>query len=232
MTDYRDQQIEDQGTSDEGAPAREFETFVKTIYERLQVSELRLQLPAGTLAHLHAEPDNSFVIKIIAAVEVIVNELIVHAMTRPTGGLGGNTGKEVFGSAADFITERLQLDGRAGKLEYGRRLNVLTAKDIKYIQAVARIRNRYAHNIRNAGRSLIELTDEEHANNKNIFSDLTYGMVSSKSDLANGLLKIFVTWAFSTFLHSAERRMIVAKGGLFGLLGLNFEELEKRSKME
>ncbi|WP_327211989.1 hypothetical protein U8Q06_20880 [Rhizobium beringeri] len=203
---------------------REFRDFVSEIEESLKAGEKRLEIPPGTLSGLHSEPDYMMVIKIIAAIEPTVNDLIAAGMSKG-GGLGGTPNRILFAPVTDFAVDRLLLSGRAGKLELARRLDMLNKRDIAFAQSVAEIRNRYAHNIKNASRNFIDLVLEAEKNDFQISTKLFYGMKVTLKNMPNGFAKILLAWSFSKFLESAESRLHVPAGDfLGGLLGLSLSD--------
>jgi len=203
--------------------------FIDDIRERLEAGEKRLGIPNGTLAHLPDEPDYMMVIKIIAAIEPTVNDLIVAGFGKG-GGFGGIPNSVKFAPVADFAADRLQLSGRAGKLELAQRLGMLTDDDVKFATTVSTIRNRYAHNIRNASRQLMEFVHEAWKNDANLSKKLFYGIDLKLDKMPNDFAKILLAWSFSRFLESAEDRLQVPKGSfLNGLLGLAAPEDEETS---
>ena len=170
------------------------------------------------MASFVEEPDYIFVIKIIAAIEPTINDLIALGMAQPTGGLDGRTTKEMFGPVAEFAT-KLPLGGGTGRLELALRLGMISGDDVKFAVAIGSIRNRYAHNIRNSARTVKEMYLEAAKDDANFGLKLTYGILSPEEDIPAGLLKLFIGWAFLEFLDNAERRHLPT-GGLFGLLGV------------
>lgn len=198
----------------------DFRAFIADIEDRLAAGEKRLGIPAGTLSKLHDEPDYIMVIKIIAAIEPTVNDLIAGGLSKG-GGLGGVPNKITFAPVADFAAERLQLSGRAGKLELAYQLGMLSDRDVKFSTTVSAIRNRYAHNIKNASRQLIDLIHEARKNDANLSRKLFYDIDVNLDGMPNGFVKILLAWSFSRFLESAEDRLQAPKGSfLGGLLGL------------
>jgi hypothetical protein len=49
------------------------------------------------------------------------------------------------------------MSGRTGKLKLAEGLDLLAEHQIDFIEAVTRVRNRYAHNVKNMHRSLAEI---------------------------------------------------------------------------
>ncbi|RWY82395.1 hypothetical protein EHI44_24200 [Rhizobium leguminosarum] len=213
------------GTEDDQAAT--FRMFMADIQQKLEAGENRLQIPNGTLSNLHREPDYIMVIKIIATLEPTVNDLIAGGLSKG-GGLGGVPNKITFAPVADFAADRLQLSGRAGKLELAYRLGMLDNEDVAFAGAVSAIRNRYAHNITNASRRLIDLVREAKKNDANLARKLFYGDNMDFEGMPNGFAKVMLAWSFSRFLESAELRLQVPKGdflgGLLGLAGRDEDE--------
>lgn len=203
----------------------EFRKFIGEIHEKLGAGEKRLGIPGGTLSDLPNEPDYMMVIKIIAAIEPTVNDLIAGGLSKG-GGLGGVPNKVLFAPVADFAADRLQLSGRAGKLELAQRLEMLDDEDVSFATAISVIRNRYAHNIKNASRQFIEMVQEGRKNDAQLSKKLFYGVDMKFDGMPNSFAKILLAWSFSRFLESADRRLHVPKGGSFlnGLLGLAIPE--------
>ena len=215
--------------------AQEFKKFINDIQESLEAGEKRLDIPRGTLSELHSEPDYIMVIKIIAAIEPTVNDLIAAGMSKG-GGLGGVPNKITFAPVTEFAVDRLLLSGRAGKLELAKRLDMLSDRDIAFATTIAEIRNRYAHNIKNASRNFIDLVLEAEKNNAQISTKLFYGMKVKLQNMPNGFAKILLAWSFSNFLESAESRLHVPAaeflGGLLGLSGASKKDGDKPAKTE
>ncbi|TAY18620.1 hypothetical protein ELH91_18415 [Rhizobium leguminosarum] len=214
------------GTDAEDQAAK-FRMFIADIQQKLQAGEKRLQIPNGTLSDLHREPDYIMVIKIIAALEPTVNDLIAGGLSKG-GGLGGVPNKITFAPVADFAADRLQLSGRAGKLELAYRLGMLENEDVAFAGAVSALRNRYAHNITNASRQFIDLVREAKKNDANVARKLFYGVNVDFDGMPNGFAKVLLASSFSRFLESAEMRLQVPKGqflgGLLGLAGRDEDE--------
>jgi len=210
--------------------AAEFRKFTAEIQQKLEAGEKRLQIPNGTLSDLHREPDYIMVIKIIAALEPTVNDLIAGGLGKG-GGLGGVPNKITFAPVADFAADRLQLSGRAGKLELAQLLGMLDNEDVAFAAAVSAIRNRYAHNIKNASRRFIDLVREAKKNDANLARKLFYGVNVDFEGMPNGFAKVLLAWSFSQFLENAEQRLQVPKGEfLGGLLGLAVSEKDEPEK--
>ncbi|TBB67726.1 hypothetical protein ELH42_16860 [Rhizobium ruizarguesonis] len=211
----------------------DFRKFMADIQQKLEIGEKRLQIPNGTLSDLHREPDYIMVIKIIAALEPTVNDLIAGGLSKG-GGLGGVPNKVTFAPVADFAADRLPLSGRAGKLELAQLLGMLSGEDVAFAAAVSAIRNRYAHNIKNSSRRFIDLVREAKKNDTNLAKKLFYGVNVDFDGMPNGFAKVLLAWSFSQFLENAEQRLQVPKGeflgGLLGLAISDKDEMERAPK--
>ncbi len=212
MADYRDAAGGENADATNSAATQ----FLTTMADRLAVAEDRLSVPHGTLARLYTETDHNLVIKIIAACETMLNELIEHSMTSGLGLGVSQTKIRALKAAADLLTRGLSLQGRPSKISLAKSLNMLDTDDAKFVGAVARIRNRYAHNIRNSDSRITDLAPSE----PDFWKNLTYGLILKKEEVPDDLLKIFVTQAFANFLHISGQRIHIQSGGLFGLLSI------------
>lgn len=194
----------DQAASD--SVSRELiEELVNTAYDRLQAGEKRLGLPEGTLQDLKNEPDYAMVIKIIATVEPVINELIELGLTQPHGGLGGRTTKSMFGDLSRLLTDhRVNLNGRPSKLDMAESLQMISLEDRKYIEVMTQIRNRYAHNIRNVAREIKDFCNEFSKSDAKFNEKLLRVNVPS-IEFPNDALKFLVVISFSKFLENVEQ---------------------------
>jgi hypothetical protein len=190
-----------------------------TIVEGLKAAERHLGLSSGTITSMVHDPDYLFLIKAIAVLEPVVNDLINSAFSRPHGGLGGQANADRFSDTAEFLTERLQLNGRAGKVELAKSLGVLTDDEGHFITAIAQMRNRYAHNIRSTEKPISEIYDECRRGNGKFLSHLTFGRVTEFKVNDNGQgIKLFILYGFSSFLDTKIKQMKWDKIGLLGIL--------------
>lgn len=196
--------------------ARSFnlDQFVDQIVDGLRAGEKRLGLPAGTLIKMASEDDYLLVIKMIATIEPAINELIAKGMSRPIG-LGGDPASK-FAGVVEFST-KLPLNGRSSKIEFAEALGVLRTSDKKFIDALSQIRNRYAHNIRNASRTFLDMVSEAERNDKSITTKL-FRVPMSTSNWENGGMKLFLMSSFSTFLQNAEAEHEPLRGPMTGVL--------------
>jgi hypothetical protein len=151
-------------------------------------------------------------VKTYAVIEPILNELIMKCQPQlaPFAFVLAPTpaGYE------DFVVS-LNISGRGGKLKLAQALGLLTNDRVLFIGAVARVGNRYAHNVKNMHRSLGEILTEEQQSNKQIVKQLTGVDLTRSSDDA-----IFLCTSSSRNLAEARQTLRpppLPTGGLLGL---------------
>lgn len=139
------------------------------IDEEVATAEQHLGVSAGTIAGIQSEPDYLFIVKIYATLEPILNQLLAgrlafgRKITALPLLLGGDI---VDGSTAATDEELLEmvaampLEGRSGKLGLCAALGCLNPRQRRYISALARVRNRFAHNIRNMSLTLRDIAQK------------------------------------------------------------------------
>jgi len=126
------------------------------------------------------------------------------------------------------------MEGRAGKLKLAEGMMLLTESQIAFIRALAQVRNRYAHNVKNMHRSLTDILTEEQRNSGRIVEHLT-GIkfpLSPSLDpkLRNDLLKRFMYYRLADYLSNALHTLRpppIPEGGLLGMLGTPPPRIEK-----
>ena len=133
----------------------------------------------------------------------------------------------------------LSMSGRTSKLGLAEALGLLTKSQIGFIEALARVRNRYAHNVKNMHRSLAEiLAEEQKSNGEYIMAQLTGIRTdlykTSSSDSGGSVLSSLMYYRLTDKLAGALdtlRPPPPPSGGLFGGVRRRSElevKLEKR----
>jgi len=195
--------------------------YLQGVNESAAAAERHLNIPAGTISSIPSDPDFIATVKAYAVVEPLLNDLIA---TWPPQKLGLER-NEYFRT---FVTA-LNVRGNTGKLELAGGLGLLAKSQIRFIKALAQIRHRYAHNVKNMHRSLTEILMEEQKNNQRILGHLT-GLrnftlpldldVSLDYD-TNRLAKSFMYYRLTDFLATVLdtlRPPPPRPGGLLGAL--------------
>ena len=167
------------------------------IHKSVVAAEQHLEVPAGTISSIPYDPDFIATVKVYAVVEPILNDLITSCppWLRPP-----QSESEYFRT---FVTA-LNMEGRAGKLKLAEGMVLLTESQIAFIRAVAQVRNRYAHNVKNMHRSLTDILTEEQRNSGRIVEHVTgIKLPLSPSELRNDLLKRFMYYRLADYLSEA-----------------------------
>jgi hypothetical protein len=141
-----------------------------------------------------------------AVVEPILNDLIASwqqpPQTSPYQALSlpylGQSARENFRA---FVAA-LNIRGPTGKLKLAKGLGLLTEDRIAFIHAVAQVRNRYAHNVKNMHRSLTDIVTEEQRTNGRIVEHLT-GIKLALSPDRNDVLKLLMYYRLADYLSDA-----------------------------
>jgi hypothetical protein len=152
------------------------EAWLARVNESIVAAEQHLEVPAGTISSIPNDPDFIATVKMYAVIEPILNDLIAswQSQTPSFGALPSlldfeQTARENFRA---FVAA-LNIGGPTGKLELAKGLGLLAQDRIAFIRAVARVRNRYAHNVKNMHRSLADIVTEEQRTNGRIVEHLT-----------------------------------------------------------
>jgi hypothetical protein len=179
-------------------------------------AEQHLDVPSGTISSIPSDPDFIATVKMYAVIEPILNDLIASWQSQPPALFGGipsipslpldfeQPARENFRT---FVTG-LNIDGRTSKLELAKGLGLLAQDRIAFIRAVAQVRHRYAHNLRNMHRSLEDIVTEEQRTNGRIVEHLTgIKLLPSQSfrhpEDRNLLIKVLMYFRLADYLSDA-----------------------------
>jgi len=202
------------------------------VHKSIVAAEQHLEVPAGTISSIPNDPDFIATVKMYAVVEPILNELI--ASRPPRGTLPWLPPSQSESENFRTFVTALNMEGRTGKLKLAEGMGLLTEARIDFIRGVARVRNRYAHNVKNMHRSLTDILTEEQRNSGRIVEHLT-GIkfpLSQSLDpkLRNDLLKRFMYYRLADYLSNALHTLRpppIPEGGLLGMLGTPPPTIEK-----
>jgi hypothetical protein len=168
--------------------------YIDRVNKSVMDAEQHLEVPPGTISSIPNDPDFIATVKTYAVIEPILNELITKCQPQ-LAPLAFALAPTPVGYE-DFVVS-LNISGRSGKLNLAQAFGLLTNDRALFIGAVARVRNRYAHNVKNMHRSLAEILTEEQQNNKQIVKQLTG--VEGSPDGA----KIFMYFQLADYLAEA-----------------------------
>jgi hypothetical protein len=182
--------------------------YLARVNESIVAAEQHLEVPAGTISSIQNDPDYIAIVKMYAVIEPILNDLIAswQPQTPHVGGLGGVPLLSHLGQAARenfraFVTD-LNIGGRTGKMKLAKGLGLLAQHQISFINAVARIRNRYAHNVKNMHRSLADIVTVVQRDNGRIVEHLT-GINLAGGPPSNEVLKLLMYYRLADYLSDA-----------------------------
>jgi hypothetical protein len=178
--------------------------YQAAIHKSVVAAEEHLEVPPGTISSIPNDPDFIATVKMYAVIEPILNELIGSRPPLVYPFLPLSSQQSESENFRTFVAA-LNMEGRAGKLKLAEGMGLLTEYRIAFIRAVAQVRNRYAHNVKNMHRSLTDILAEEQQNNGRIVEHLT-GVklpLSSPSAVGNWLLKQFMYFRLADYLSEA-----------------------------
>jgi hypothetical protein len=90
-----------------------------------------------------------------------------------------------------------------GKVALAKSLGLLTKDQARFIEGVARVRNRYAHNVRNMHRSFVDILTEEQQGNGKIVEHVTGIVVRLPAPELAPMLKTFMYHRLADYLSNA-----------------------------
>jgi hypothetical protein len=192
--------------------------YIASIGKSVTEAEQHLDVPPSTISSIPYDSDFIATVKAYAVVEPMLNELIAKQMVGiPILGMPSQERNEIYASFA----ASLNMSGRAGKLRLAEELRLLTKERVVFIEALSRVRNRYAHNVKNMHRSLLEILTEEQQHNNQIVKNLTGLDLSLSASDDPAFLKFFMYYRLADYL--AEALQILrppppSPGGLLDLL--------------
>jgi hypothetical protein len=166
--------------------------YLAQVENSVNDAERHLEVPAGTISSIPAEPDFIAVVKTQAVIEPILTDVIVEAAKQSSN--------ENYRA---FVTT-LNMSGGPGKLRLAEVLGVLDDGTFKFIDAVTAVRNRYAHNVKNMHLSLSDILAKLQPNHGRIVENLT-GSTTPPTD--NVTLKWLMYWRLADYLADALKTL-------------------------
>ena len=152
----------------------DWDKYLAEVRKSAEEAEQHLVVPPGTITSIAAEQDFIATVKTYAVIEPMLNDLIVShtPLSAQSMAMGLGQSLTVRENFRTFVTH-LNMSGRTGKLRLAEALGLLPGHHIDFIEAVTRVRNRYAHNVKNMHKSLIEILTEEQPHQGQIAAHLT-----------------------------------------------------------
>jgi len=199
-----------------------WKNYLAQVDKSIVEAEQRLEVPPGTISSIPNDPDFIATVKMYAVIEPILNDLIAswqkpHPQANPFALLLSveQSAREKFRT---FVAA-LNIRGPAGKLRLAKGLDLLPQQQIAFINAVAQVRNRYTHNVKNMHRSLTEIVTEEQQTNGRIVEHLTGVKLPPSPAPTSELLKLLMYYQLANYLAGAFQTLRPPpppKGGILG----------------
>jgi hypothetical protein len=184
--------------------------YLAKVKQSVEAAEKHLGVPAGTISSIPNDPDFTATVKTYAVIEPMLNDIIMAKAPPSWVGVGlGQSPNEKFRT---FVTKL----NMSGKLRLAEAFGLIAKDQINFIEAVTRVRNRYAHNVKNMHRSLPEILTEEQLDHGRIVEHLT-GMQPTLSD--EEILRWLMYYRLADYLADALHTLPPPpppEGGLFG----------------
>jgi hypothetical protein len=200
-----------------------WDEYLERVNKSALAAEEHLQVPPGTISSIPGDSDFVATVKAYAIVEPLLNDLL--AAWPPKTSIFGALAVPVENDAFRSFITALPISGNLGKLKLAEGLGLLADRDVPFVRALTRVRNRYAHNVKNIHRSLTEILTEEQEHNQKIVAQLTGLQLAHPLDPSdhdtNFILKILMYHRLADYLASALstlRPPPAPPGGLLGAL--------------
>jgi hypothetical protein len=200
--------------------------YTDSVNKSIEAAEQYLEVPAGAISSIRTDPDFIAVVKAYAVIEPILNDLIVAVRPSRTPIFGGLAAALAYTEPADegfqAFVAALNIGGRVGKVGLAKGLGLLRQDQVRFIESIARLRNRYAHNVRSMHRSFVDILTEEQKSNAKIVDHIT-GLMDTKLPAPEiaPYLKMFMYHRLADFLSDALKTLRpppLPTGGLYGIL--------------
>jgi hypothetical protein len=193
--------------------------FHRRIEQYVSRTEAYLKVPHGTIWALHSDNDFVFTIKVFGIVEPLLKETIRSylkgAFEHPKVAISGS--EAMIKSILRLPLEQLRIIAS----EFG----VITEQQSSFIQAIAEVRNRYAHNIANVSLGIFEICDK--IGDRSLQSKLVGLPTEKLRDIAPPQLKTLIWYNLTHFLGSTLHIIDPPPPPAGGILGELFAKLAK-----
>jgi hypothetical protein len=189
-------------STDDAQPPSDLEDFFRDVEPTIRDAEAHLGVPHGTLGDIRNDTDFLAIVKIHATIEPLLNEAIRENLTRAL------SHPKVSFPAGDAVAEFV-LGGRLeSKIRLALEAEIISDDNARFIRAVAKLRNHYAHNVGNFAQRIDEAAAiiDKQTEGFNIQRDL----LSYSDDLKKGsvskiafiLLRPFLFLRFANLLST------------------------------
>lgn len=207
-------QMSNESQSDASAAWR---AYRERMDEWCRKAEEHMELAPGTITKIDSDPDYIGIIKIHAVIEPLLNEAMRNNVTRSF------VHSKVNFPAGDAISKHILALSIDKKREISLSGEMITKKSSEFIYAISKLRNKYAHNIKNISKTTLSLTKELTKEDKGFVKKLL-GTELEINDIAYALLgrELLVLNLgdfISQVMHIVSPPAFPPLGSLFGLGG-------------
>jgi len=164
---------------DDAQPPQDWEDFFRDVEPTIRDAEGHLGVPHGTLGDIRNDTDFLAIVKIHATIEPLLNEAIRENLTRAL------SHPKVSFPGADAVAEFVLGGPLESKIRLALKAEIISDDNARFIRAVAKLRNHYAHNVSNFTQRIDEAAAivDKQTEGFNIQRDL----LSYSDDLKKGL---------------------------------------------
>jgi hypothetical protein len=195
--------------------------YIRQVNESVTAAEQYLEVPTGTISSIQTDPDFIATVKTYAVIEPMLNDLISARPPTPILALAAAEPDEGF----QAFVAGLSIGGRVGKVTLAKSLGLITEERARFIEGVASVRNRYAHNVKNMHRSFVDILAEVQRGNGKIVQQVTGIAVTLPAPEIAHILKPFMYHRLADYLSNALHTLRPPPlpsgnlwNGLFGIL--------------
>jgi hypothetical protein len=178
--------------------ARGLEDYKKELDGYIGQAEAHLDVPHGTIAAVETDPDHIAVLKIHATIEPLISEMLsVHIMRAVEHPKVAFEGAE----ALDKTVRNLNYDSKR-KLAVA--FGLMSKRQSEFVDAIAQIRNRYAHHLKNMALPVLAVADKiaSEGGDKKLPVKLA-GVISAEPLALSFGIRQFMYFQLANFLSDA-----------------------------
>lgn len=173
--------------------------------EQINDLEAYLGLPNGFFHKLQLEDDWTLVIKLFSLIESSCSSLLADEVGRP--------------ETIDAFSQVPMGTTKAGKLAFLQSLQLLSKQQLQFIQTLGELRNKFAHNVANTQKSLVQIIGTYNGDKKRqCFKTLGmgatvvfHGTEQTAADLAKEKPAMIIWVSAINLLEMIRFRMIAGK---------------------
>lgn len=196
----------------------EWEAYRLKLEQAVEEIEDKLSIDRGTIKKNIVFPEHNMIIGCYAIIETILNTLLSAKLFSANSTILDYVGGV---SPIEEHVSALGLHGKSGKLRLASNMRLISKEDKRWIEDIALLRNRYAHNIRNFGPKIPELCDKMGDDGRGVKARFFPNGVQSDKLVYSITLQTRIYYRLAFFIDASMHLMRpppMPPGGVFGLL--------------